>query len=103
MSSRGGRIYSSAYLPLEGERQLQVGLRALEGIKDKLQPLSERSDTTEHAEREADMITVCDLADDLRDAIIEYQVSTEIEKYMRVGPLIQRIGRAAEGDLQAEL
>ena len=68
-----------------------------------MQPLSERSDTTENAEREADMILVCDLADDLRDAIIEYQVSTDVEKHMRVGILIQYIGRTAEGDLQAEL
>ena len=27
-------------------------------------------------EKEGDMITVCDLADDLRDAIAEYQVSS---------------------------
>ena len=64
-----------------------------------MQPLSERSDATEHAEREADMITVCDLADDLRDAIIEYQVSVYIKKHTRAGLFIQFIGRAAKGDL----
>jgi len=51
-------------------------LRALEGIKDKLRFLSEQSGTAEHAEKEGDRIAVCDLADDLRDVIVEYQVST---------------------------
>jgi len=49
------------------------------------------------------MTTVCDLADDLRDTIIEYQVSTDTEKHTRNGMFILFIGRAAEGDLQAEL
>ena len=29
------------------------------------------------------MNTVCNLADDLRDAVVEYQVSINIEKHMR--------------------
>jgi len=33
-------------------------------------------------EREGNMIAVCDLADDLRDALVEYQVSIIIEKSM---------------------
>ena len=43
-----------------------------------MQILSEHSGTAEHAE-EGDRIAVCDLADDLRDVIVEYQVSTNIE------------------------
>ena len=49
------------------------------------------------------MAAVCDLADDLRDVIVEYQVSTDIGNCMQGGSLIQFIGGAAEGNLQAEL
>ena len=49
------------------------------------------------------MAVVCDLADDLRDAIVEYQVSIHIGKCMQGGSLIQLIGGAAEDNLQAEL
>lgn len=54
------------------------GLRALEEIKDKLQLLFEQSGTAEHVETESDMAAVCDVADDLRDVIVEYQVSNSI-------------------------
>ena len=47
-------------------------LRALEGIKDKLEVLSEHSGAAGRAEKEEDRIVVCDLADDLRDDIVEY-------------------------------
>jgi hypothetical protein len=46
------------------------------------------------------MIVVCDLADDLRDAIVEYQVC--ITKFKRIanGPLIRFVlVLATEGDL----
>ena len=46
-----------------------------------MQPLAERSDTAEDAEKEVVMIAVCDLADDLRDAIVEYQVRGDISKH----------------------
>ena len=49
------------------------------------------------------MNAVCDLADDLRDAIVEYQVSTNTGNCTQGGSLIQFIGGAAEGNLQAEL
>jgi len=50
------------------------------------------------------MIAVCDLADDVRDAIIEYQVSTSIGKLTQDGSLSMHfIDRAAESNLQAEL
>ena len=48
------------------------------------------------------MITACDLADDLRDAIVEYQVSINIEKHMQDDLLMRFTGRAAESNLQAE-
>ena len=54
--------------------------RTLEGIKDKLERLSERSTTSGRTENEGDMTTACDLADDLRDAIVEYQVRTDSER-----------------------
>ena len=38
------------------------------------------------------MITVCDLANDLRDAVVEYQVSTDIEK--RAGRFTHEICRS---------
>ena len=43
-----------------------------------MQDLSERSTTTEHTENEGNVIAACDLADDLRDAIVEYQVRTNL-------------------------
>jgi len=53
---------------------------------------------------EGDVTAVCDLADDLRDAIVEYQVSTEIYECMQGGSLMVRfIARATGGDLRAEL
>ena len=49
------------------------------------------------------MNTVCDLADDLRDAIVEYQVGIDIEQRTRDGSFMDLIGHAAEGNLQVEL
>ena len=50
-------------------------LRAFEGIKDQLQSLSERSSAAEYQDNEKDMQAVCGLAEDVRDAVVEYQVS----------------------------
>ena len=47
-------------------------------MKLKLQALSERAGTTERAEKAGDMTAVWGLANDLRDAIVEYQVSRNI-------------------------
>jgi len=50
------------------------------------------------------MTAACDLADDLRDAIVEYQVGTDVEKRRRGGSLTTQFTvRAAGGDLRAEL
>ena len=45
-----------------------------------MQCISEHSATAEPKENEGDMVAVSDLADDLRDAIVEYQVSTKTRK-----------------------
>ena len=55
--------------------------RALEGIKDKLRVLSERSSAADYKQNEVDTSAACDLADDLRDAVVEYQVGTGIKPY----------------------
>ena len=52
--------------------------QSLEGIKDKLQLLSERPGAAEQEGKEGNMAAICDLADDLRDAIVDYQVSGDI-------------------------
>ena len=50
------------------------------------------------------MTAVCDLADDLRDAIVEYQVGTSIWRCMQNGSLMTKlIVCGTEGDLRAEL
>ena len=50
------------------------------------------------------MAIVCDLADELRDAIVEYQVRDSIVMHIHTGSLIaQSVVRTADGDLRAEL
>jgi len=49
------------------------------------------------------MVAACDLADDLRDAIVEYQVSTGFERYTLDGSLTKIAVLATGGDLWAEL
>ena len=49
--------------------------RALEGIKDELLLISERSSADGYEENDADIRAVCELAENLRDVIVEYQVS----------------------------
>ena len=54
-------------------------LRTLEEIKGRLQSLSECSQ-----ENYQDMEAVCRLAEDVRDAIIEYQVSPDLQITLRM-------------------
>ena len=54
-------------------------------------------------ENEGDMVAACDLADDLRDAIVEYQVSIGFGRHALDSSLIQIVVLAARGDLWAEL
>ena len=49
------------------------------------------------------MIAACDLADDLRDAIVEYQVSTDVGKRAPGSSLIQLAVLTAGGNLRADL
>ena len=48
--------------------------RTLEGIKDELLAISDRLDSPGYQRDEKDMYIVCELAEMLRDAIIEFQV-----------------------------
>ena len=52
--------------------------RALEGIKDELLAISNHSNTPGYQKSEADMRAVCELAEVLRDATIEYQVRVNL-------------------------
>ena len=52
-------------------------LRTLEGIKDELRILSDRSSAGGYKENEADGRALSELAEDLRDAVIEYQVGPD--------------------------
>ena len=84
MNSDEGKTYTSTYSSSAAKNKPPyTGVRALEGIKDKLQLLSEHSGTAEDTEKEGDMSALCDLVDDLRDAIVEYQVSINIRKHTR--------------------
>ena len=50
------------------------------------------------------MTAACELADDLRDVIVEYQVGTNVEELIRSGSLIMRsIACAAGGNLRTKL
>jgi hypothetical protein len=49
------------------------------------------------------MIAVSDLADSLRDAIVEYQVCTDTENRTPGSLLTPFIALAADGNLQAKL
>ena len=48
--------------------------RALEGIKGKLESILERTSAVEYQENDADKHAISQLAEDVRDAVIEYQV-----------------------------
>ena len=52
--------------------------RTLEGIKDELLVISDRLNAPGYRRNEADMRTVCDLAEVLRDTIVEFQVSVNL-------------------------
>ena len=59
-------------------RSCPFHLSTLERIKDELQPLYERSSTVGYQGNDPDQHAVCELAEDLRDAIIEYQVGPDL-------------------------
>ena len=58
--------------------------RALEEIKDKLQSVLEKIGVVGYEENDADVHTVDELAEDARDAVIEYQVSFNLLATVRM-------------------
>ena len=58
--------------------------RALEGIKDKLQSVLEKIGVVGYEESGADVQVVDGLVEDARDAVIEYQVSSNLLSTVRV-------------------
>lgn len=50
----------------------------LEGIKDELEVLSDHSSAAGYQENDTDTRAVSELAQDLRDAILDHQVCTEL-------------------------
>ena len=77
--------------------------RALEGIKDKLRLLSSRTGADEDAGKQGDMVAICDLADDVRDAVTEYQVSVSIPPHTPSGSLIEVPVFATKSNIRAKL
>ena len=82
-----------------------TGPRALEGIKDELLALSGRTNATGYKRSEADIHAICELAEALRDAIVEYQVSAfiEVARYRQNSLLTQQAVRTAKGNIRTEL
>ena len=68
-----------------------------------MQTLSKDSAAAGYTGDEGDMIAACDLADDLRDAIVEYQVSTDLGRRTLDGWLMQIVALPTGGNLRAEL
>jgi len=80
-SSSDEPFYLSGYHPhIVSERQCSSYLSALEGIGDELQSLSDCSSAAGYQENDADVHAVSELTENLRDAILEYQVSTDFER-----------------------
>lgn len=52
-------------------------------IKDKLQALSDLSSAAGYHEDAADAQAVCEFAENVRDSILEYQVSTDLKGFIR--------------------
>ena len=55
-----------------------IPCRTLEEIKDELRSMLERTSAVGYKETDADVHTVGELAEDVRDAVIEYQVSPDL-------------------------
>lgn len=65
----------SPYITSELPRQHHD--RALEGIKEELRPILDRSDSVGYKENDGDVRAMCELAEDATDAIMEYQVGPD--------------------------
>ncbi|KAF9787455.1 hypothetical protein BJ322DRAFT_1019867 [Thelephora terrestris] len=66
----------------EGEKkQRNILFGTLEGIKDQLQSLSWRTSAADFQENDQDMRAACGLAEDIRDAVVEYQLHQQKAVY----------------------
>jgi len=72
-------LFESVSSVLHERGPMLTSLRTLEGIKDELLVISDHSNTAGYQTNEADVHAVCELADVLRDAIVEYQVCVNLE------------------------
>ena len=69
-----------------------------------MKDLFQRSTPGENTENEGDVTDVCDLADDLSDAIVEYQVGTDMKGAHQIVHLFMQLAvLTAEGDLRSKL
>ena len=75
-----------------------IPCRTLEEIKDELQSMLERTSAVGYKETDADVHTVGELAEDVRDAVIEYQVSPTFD-HPQETILNLRSVRSAERDI----
>ena len=79
--------FSAFFFPTHYEQvAILISLRALEGIKDELLSILERSSTDGYKENDVDAHAVCELAENVRDAIMDYQVS-------RIPPVTHKVLR----------
>ena len=53
-------------------------------MKDQLQLVLEGSNAAEYKENDTDLHTVCKLAEDVRDVVIDYQVSSNLVIALRM-------------------
>ena len=68
------------YVALENHEPVPalIPCRILEEIKDELESIQERTSAVGYQENEADAHTVGELAENVRDAVINYQVSSNL-------------------------
>ena len=81
----------------------QANFRSLEGIKDEFHPISERSNAAGYRENDTDVQAVCELAENIRDVILEYQVRFEPSSCPKDAPLNHCPARSPESGVRAEL
>ncbi|KAF9779732.1 hypothetical protein BJ322DRAFT_337915 [Thelephora terrestris] len=71
LSVEGGTLCDGA------SKQSLTLFEALEGIKDELQSISERSSVVEYQETPDDVHTVCELVEGIKDAVLKYQLAQQ--------------------------
>jgi len=78
-SKRRAILFESVFSVLHERTSVLTHPRALEGIRDELLEISDRCNAPEYERNKADVRAVCELAEALRDAIVEYQVRTKLK------------------------